>query len=142
MKTFVIIIVIIYSAMLLSFKNDDTINIYTQALKSYIGNTKVDTLYILKCQDIKIPEKIGKQVLIDIEASEKNWVKQKGTLNAVKIMPIKVDKDFIEITLTDFVLTMENNERVMRNFGSVTFIYKYDISQKKYNLIKKTKQHI
>ena len=126
----------------LSFRKDDTVDLYRQSLKFYIGNSKVDTIYDLKCPDINIPEKIGRIAIIDIESSEVDLIKQKGILNAVKLMPIELNKNVIEITLVDFVLTEENKERIMKNFGSVTYGFQFDDAKKMYKLIKTIKHPI
>jgi hypothetical protein len=84
----------------------------------------------LKCPDINIPEKIGRIAIIDIESSEVDLIKQKGILNAVKLMPIELNKNVIEITLVDFVLTEENKERIMKNLEVLHMVFNLTMQRK------------
>jgi hypothetical protein len=126
-----------------SLKTDDeTASIYRQSLQLYLSNTKADTVYVLKCFDIKLPSKVGKCYIMDIENSGGNLIKEKGSIYAVKVMPIELKKNIIEVTLVEFLVSEENNERRMQNSGSQTFSYKYDTAVGEYKLIKRTKNAI
>jgi hypothetical protein len=120
-------------------KEDDSINLYIQSLRLYLSDIKTDTIYVMKCFDIKLPAKLGKFNVIDIENSRQNIIKEKGALYAIKIMPIKLRNEIVEIGLTEYFVKEENNDRIMSNSGSEIFSYRYDKSSHRYKLIKRTK---
>jgi len=123
-----------------SFKSEeDTVSLYKQSLQLYLGTIKTDTVYVLKCYDIKLPSKVGRYNIIDIENSDRNLIKEKGSLYAIKVMPIELKRDTIEITLIEYLVSEENNERLMKNSGSQVFSYKYDKAKQQYKLFKRTK---
>ena len=111
-------------------------------MQLYLGTIKTDTVYVLKCYDIKLPSKIGRYNIIDIENSDRNLIKEKGSLYAIKVMPIELKKDTIEITLIEYLVSEENNERLMKNSGSQVFSYKYYTAKRQYKLIRRTKNAI
>lgn len=120
-------------------KEDDSINLYIQSLRLYLSDIKTDTIYVMKCFDIRLPAKLGKFNVIDIENSRQNIIKEKGALYAIKIMPIKLRNEIVEIGLTEYFVKEENNDRIMSNSGSEIFSYRYDKSSHRYKLIKRTK---
>lgn len=136
-------ILVVTFCTIVSFKSDEeTENIYKQSLQLYLGNTKTDTVYILKCFDIKLPSKIGRYNIIDIENSDRNLLKEKGSLYAIKVMPIVLKKDTIVITLIEYLVSEENNERLIKNSGSQVFRFKYNAVSRRYKLISRTKNSI
>jgi len=122
--------------------DDETERIYIQSLKLYLSVAKTDTVYVVKCFDIKLPSKAGKYFIIDIENSDRNLIKEKGSLYVIKFMPLELKKNTIEVTLVEFLVSEENNERLFQNLGSQTFSYKYEPALGKYKLIKRTKNTI
>lgn len=140
MKTLMMLLAF-YSLALVK-ADDETASVYRQSLQLYLSNSKADTVYVLKCFDIKLPSKVGKYYIIDIENSSRNLIKEKGSLYAVKVMPIELKKKTIEVTLVEFLVSEENNERLMQNSGSQTFSYRYDAAVGKYKLVKRTKNSI
>jgi hypothetical protein len=73
---------------------------------------------------------------------DRNVIKEKSSLYAIKIMPMGLEKGTVEVTLIDYFVSEENNERVMKNSGSQVFSYIYDAAKSKYKLIKRTKKFI
>jgi hypothetical protein len=93
----------------------------------------------MKCFDIKLPAKLVRINIIDIENSSKNIIKERGALYAIKIAPIKLRIEIVEIGLTEYFVKEENDERIMSNSGSEIFSYQYDKPLYRYKLIKRTK---
>ena len=124
----------------ISFKQeDDSINLYIQSLRLYLSDIKTDTIYVMKCFDIKLPSKLGRLNIVDIENSRQNIIKERGALYAIKISPIKLRNEIVEIGLTEYFVKEENDERIMSNSGSEIFSYQYDKPLHRYKLIKRTK---
>jgi hypothetical protein len=124
----------------ISFKQeDDSINLYIQSLRLYLSDIKTDTIYVMKCFDIKLPSKLGRLNIVDIENSRQNIIKERGALYAIKISPIKLRNEIVEIGLTEYFVKEENDKRIMSNSGSEIFSYLYDKPSQRYKLIKRTK---
>jgi hypothetical protein len=133
----ILMAVLVFCSFVAMKADDESERIYIQSLQLYLSNAKTDTVYVLKCFDIKLPSKVGKHYIIDIENSDRNLIKEKGSLYAVKVMPIELKKNTIVVTLVEFLVSEENNERLLQNSGSQTFSYKYDAALGKYKLIKR-----
>jgi hypothetical protein len=127
--------------MSFGFNSDNTL-LYQQSLLNHFSKIKPDTVYVLKCSDIDLPSKIGKHIIIDISENVNALLKNTSSLFAVKLMPVEVNKETLEITLIDFILKNGSNRVIMNNAGSVVYSYKYDSRIKKYKLLKKTENTI
>lgn len=141
MKNSIIVILLAGVIMSFGFNSDNTL-LYQQSLLNHFSKIKPDTVYVLKCSDIDLPSKIGKHIIIDISENVNALLKNTSSLFAVKLMPVEVNKETLEITLIDFILKNGSNRVIMNNAGSVVYSYKYDSRIKKYKLLKKTENTI
>lgn len=134
------IAVIFLSVVVMSFKvNKDNTVLYQKSLVLHLSNIKADTVYILKCFDTELPSKIGKHTIVDISENTSSFLNGKSSLNAIKLMPVEMNKGTVEIVLVDYVIRDNAGEVIMSNAGSVIYSYKYESKSSKYTLIKKSK---
>lgn len=124
---------------MLSFKVSDgteTSKLYQQALCAHLSTgDKIDTVYIMKSFDIKLPSKIKNYHIIDVTDSLDFFLKNKKSLYVIKLLPIEINQGNIEIGIIDYGITKEKGEVMMIWSGSEIFIYKYSTKVKQYKLI-------
>lgn len=138
MKSTIIIIALWVLSMSFTKQSDNAL-LYQQTLLNHLPNAATDTVFILKCFDIEIPAKIGRHAIVDVSDNASSFIDKNSSLYAVKLMPIELRKGVIEITLVDYVLKNNAGEITMSNTGSVVFSYTYDNQNKRYRLLKKSK---
>ena len=126
----------------LSYKfMSDTATLYRQSLLSHLSGFKIDSVYLIKCSDIELPAKIGSIALIELN-DVKGILKSKESVYAIKLLPIALNKDRIEITIIDFIITLKKDEIIMSNAGSEVFVYIYDNQVSRYKLLRRFKNTI
>jgi hypothetical protein len=118
---------------------DETSTLYQQSLCDHLSTLNVDTVFILKCFDIKLPSRVKNYYIVDISESPETFLKNKSDLYAIKILPIEINKGNIKIGLIDYILREEKEEVIMSYTSSENFIYKYDNRIKRYKLIERKK---
>jgi hypothetical protein len=119
--------------------SDETSTLYQQSLYAHLSTLDIDTVFILKCFDIKLPSRVKHYHIIDISENPKIFLKTKSDLYAIKILPIEIDKGNIKIGLIDYILREDEGEIMMGYASSESFIYKYNSKSKQYKLIKREK---
>ena len=94
----------------MSFKpTNETSTLYQQSLKYHLCDMDIDTVFVLKCFDIEMPLNIENYYIIDITDNPQAFLKSKGELYAIKILPIEINEGNIKIGLIDYILQLDNS---------------------------------
>ena len=127
--------------LLLSNTWSDNTIIYKQSVAFHFSNTNNDTIRILRCSDIEIPDKIGKHVVVQ-SSTPAGLLRGKKSVRCAKLLPLQIQKGEVIAEIIDFSLSESAGETNMANEGGEIFRFKYSEKTKGYILIKRSKNSI
>lgn len=122
-------------------KFSDNESLYKRSLIYHLSQLKLDTLYVIKCDEITLPLTIKNYKVVEVKNFQ-DALKGKESLYAVKVMPFEIKSGDIGVTLIDYVLRDENGEIMMNHTGSSTYVYRYSSKSKQYQLLRRIKNKI
>jgi hypothetical protein len=130
------------STCLLTFNNKaanhETEKLYTQSLIYHLSSINLDTVYVFKDFEINLPKKVKKIAIVEIE-NFSEFVKEKESFYAIKILPIEVNKGCVDVKLVDYFVEFKEGDINLSNIGGESFTFCYNNKLKKHQLTKRGK---
>jgi hypothetical protein len=120
---------------------EGTDSVYGMAIIHHMEKFPTETIYVLKCDDIELPSKLGQHKIINIE-NVQAVMKGRKSLYVLKLLPIELNKANFDVGIIDYVMEKKSTGINLANSGSEVFTFSYNAEQDKYQIINRKKYSI
>jgi len=120
-----------------SIKNSDSITVYEKAIATHLKAQTHDTIYIMKCDEIQLNEKVGKFTLLNYASLTLPDSISNGKI-IFRIMPLSIDKGQIIVSILDYIQRTKP-ENILDLFQQTDYHFVYDTKRLSYTLVKTIK---
>jgi hypothetical protein len=122
-------------------KEEGTDSVYAMAIIHHMEKFPSQTIYVLKCDDIELPSKLGQHKIINIENVDA-VMKGRKSLYVLKLLPIELNKANFDVGIIDFQMEKNTTGINLINGGSEVFTFSYNAEKDNYQIINRKKYSI
>jgi hypothetical protein len=154
MKIAVIYTIVIHSMLLsssfrLSQVHDDTSKLYVLALKEHMSRTEktitaqsdrkelpLKPIFVINDCGVELPKELGGHKIQELGDSASIFIVDKGSLHAIKLNPVGVDRGNVVIILSDYIVTKDNKEARFAYGGGRKYVFAYNGQKQRYAIVR------
>ncbi len=129
---------IIFGQTATSSESKDSSNIYSIALKVYLGGAVVNDELFIEENDIttsSIPEQLGGVTIQLMKSSQIRKKAKKGTFTLYRVVPLRFDAGIFFVNIIPFSVKCERKNLQMVNQGGLTVKFKYSCETNTLNVL-------